>query len=178
MNLSFVLRNTLKTKKHRKALIQFINSLSQQGLELSNDRLQGVFLRHEVSVRTAQMAHQHNRLGPMVQAVLDGGKSSLNPEIQRAKSSANPSLHLSFCAYFWRHSTFCCQLKSFFFFNLTLIYLNNTKVIEVYFLLWIERILHKWNGLYLWLFVICLSFIGTLKSTLKGSKLNYQKELD
>lgn len=52
---------------------------SQQGLQLSSNRFQGIFLRHEVSVRAAQVAHQNNRFGSIVQAVLDAGNSSLNP---------------------------------------------------------------------------------------------------
>ena len=57
-----------------------VNSLSQQGLELGSDGLQGVFLRHKVSVRTAQMAHQHDGFGPVVQAVFDAGNGRLDPK--------------------------------------------------------------------------------------------------
>lgn len=37
--------------------------LSQQGLEFCSHRLQGVLVRHGDAIRTAQMAHQHHRLG-------------------------------------------------------------------------------------------------------------------
>lgn len=69
----------------------------QQGLELGSDRLQGIFLRHEVSVRTAQVAHQDHRFGAVVQAVFDAGNCRLDPE-----TSANPGVKLL---------TFVCENK-------------------------------------------------------------------
>lgn len=108
----------------------------QQGLELSGDRLQGVLLRHEVSVRAAQVAHQDHRFGPFVQAVLDAGNSGLDP-----KKTANPSKRL------FSNELFVCGIK--------LMFLNHSSLCD---------------GFYLWLLVICLSFIGTLKSTLKDKK--------
>lgn len=60
-----------------------MNLLSQQGLELSSHRLQGIFLRHKVSIRTSQVTHQHHRFGPIVQAVLDAGNCRLDPKNQR-----------------------------------------------------------------------------------------------
>lgn len=61
------------------------HSLAQQALELGGHRLQGEFVRHGVPIRTTQVAHQHHGLGPMIQTVLDGGDSSLDPGTHRYK---------------------------------------------------------------------------------------------
>lgn len=72
------------------------NSLSQQDLELSSDRLQGILLRHWVPVGTAEVAHQDDGLGSVVQAVLDAGNRSLDPE-NRRQSSQTGFLHPCCC---------------------------------------------------------------------------------
>lgn len=41
--------------------------------------MQGIFLRHDVTIRTAQVAHQNYRFGSIVQAVFNAGNGSLNP---------------------------------------------------------------------------------------------------
>lgn len=59
---------------------QSIASPSQQALQLSGNGFQREFLWHKVPVGTSQVAHQNNRFGPVVQAVLDGGNSRLDSE--------------------------------------------------------------------------------------------------
>lgn len=89
----YSLRSNLNVLKEGNPVIQSINSLSQQGLELGGDGLQGVFLRHKVSVRTAQMAHQHDGFGPVIQAVFDAGNGRLDPK-NLIQKQIQQSLHL------------------------------------------------------------------------------------
>lgn len=52
---------------------------SQQALEFRSNGFQGIFLRHEVPVGPAQVAHQNHGFGAVVQAVFDAGNGSLHP---------------------------------------------------------------------------------------------------
>lgn len=67
-----------KLLRYKAVGFQSDGSPPQQALQLSGDGFQGEFLRHKVPIGTPQVAHQNNRFGPIVQAVLDGGDSRLD----------------------------------------------------------------------------------------------------
>lgn len=64
---------------------RFVHLPSQQALQFSGDRFQREFLWHEVTVGPSQVAHQNNRLGAVVQAVLDGGNGRLDSKKETIK---------------------------------------------------------------------------------------------